>query len=259
MNTERELAAAVRAARVAGAIVRGGISMDKHTQFKANDRDPVTIFDKYSEQAIVEILHAEFPDYGVLSEEGLDSAGAAPCRWVIDPLDGTNNYVRRVPQFAVSIGLECDGEAEAGCIYDPMRDELFTARCDVGAWCNGTPLRVSETTMFKDVLVAVEFSSYPDRARTLYDKIRPLIDRVRGVRAYGSACLDLAYVAAGWVDAAVFLSLSPWDVAAGIPLIIAAGGTVTDLDGNPLVDPRGGLIATNGALHAELLALLNEC
>ena len=254
---ERELQAAIRAARAAGAVIRGGMRQEKHARTKANARDPVTIFDKYSEQTIGETLRREFPEYGFLSEEGLRTTGTAPCQWVIDPLDGTNNYLRQFPQFAVSIGLECAGKMEIGCIYDPLRDELFTARRDAGAYCNGVPLRVSRTTTFTDALVAVGLSSYPSRAQAMYERIRPLIGTVRGVRTCGAACLDLAYVAAGRADAALFLSLSPWDVAAGILLIHEAGGRVTNLSGSALTDPEHGLIATNGRLHDELLALIN--
>ncbi len=253
---DRELAVAIRAARAAGAILRGGMRMEKHVSTKAHDRDPVTIFDKQSEETIVTILKAEFPAYGFLSEEGLDWKGDSPCRWVLDPLDGTNNFLRGVPQFAVSIGLECSGRTEVACIYDPLRDQLFTARRGGGAYMNGEQIRVSDTTELKDALIALEFSSYPPRAVTLYERMRRLIGPVRGVRAFGSACLNLAYVAAGMVDGAWFLSLSQWDVSAGILLIEEAGGKVTDLSGRPLLDPQTGLLATNGLLHPELLDLV---
>ncbi len=253
---ERELAAAIRAARAAGAILRGGMRLEKGASTKAHDRDPVTIFDRRSEQVLVGMLQKEFPQYGFLSEEGVDVEGDSPCRWVVDPLDGTNNFLRGVPQFAVSIALECSGRGEVACIYDPMRDELFTARRGGGARLNGEPIRVSGTTAFKDALIVLEFSSYPDRAVELYGRLRPLIGPVRGVRALGSACLNLAYVAAGMVDGAWFLSLSPWDVSAGILLIEEAGGRVTDLAGRPLADPQTGLLATNGLLHSELLELI---
>ncbi len=253
---ERELAAAVRAARAAGAILRGGMHLEKGASAKAHERDPVTIFDRRSEEVLVGMLQKAFPQYGFLSEEGTEINGDSPCRWVIDPLDGTNNFLRGIPQFAVSIGLECSRRTEVACIYDPMRDELFTARRGGGACLNGEPIRVSGTTAFKDALIVLEFSSYPGRALELYERLRPLIGPVRGVRAFGSACLNLAYVAAGMVDGAWFLSLSPWDVSAGILLIEEAGGRVTDLSGRPLADPQTGLLATNGLLHPGLLELI---
>ncbi len=258
MMEQTELAAAVRAARAAGAILRAGLRSEKHATTKAHARDPVTVFDKQSESVIAAILQEEFPDYGILSEEGLDTTGKSRCRWVIDPLDGTNNFLRGLPQFAVSIGLECSGIPVVGCVYDPSRDELFTAIRGEGAYLNGVPIQVSEKTSRADLLLAVEFSSYPPRARILHRQLARAIGEVRGVRALGAAALDLSYVAAGRVDGALFLSLSPWDVAAGCLIVAEAGGTVTDLSGARLTDPEQGLLATNGRIHATVLVLTGE-
>ncbi len=256
MEKERALEVAVRAAREVGAILRAGMRAEKHASTKSHRHDPVTIYDRRAEQWIVSAIKDAFPKHGILSEEGMNSEGSSPYCWIIDPLDGTNNFLCGYPQFSVSIALSRGDELQVACIYDPLRDELFSAIVGEGAYLDGVSLRVSPQKTLNGSLIGVGFSSRPERALRTHAAMRPLLSQARAVRMAGSACLDLAYVAAGRLDAAWYLSLSPWDVAAGILLIREAGGWVSDLCGATLIDPETGILATNGAIHAEMLGVI---
>ena len=255
---ERALEMAVQVAREVGAILRGGRNADKQASVKSNRYDPVTIFDRIAERVIVSAIERAFPEHGILSEEGTCRNESSPYLWVIDPLDGTNNFLRGYPQFSVSIALLNRGEGRVACVYDPLRDELFTAIAGRGALLNGEPLRVSEQPSIDGAMIGVGLSSLPQRALRSNETERRLIPRVRALRNSGSACLNLAYVAAGRLDASWFVALSPWDVAAATLLIHEAGGRVTDLRGNELTDPGAGVVATNGKIHEEMLAIIGE-
>ncbi|MEA1871325.1 MAG: inositol monophosphatase family protein [Candidatus Bipolaricaulota bacterium] len=256
MEKERALEVAVRVAREVGAILRAGVRAEKHASTKSHRHDPVTIYDRHAEQWIVSAIKDAFPEHGILSEEGMNSEGSSPYRWIIDPIDGTNNFLCGYPQFSISIALSRGDELQVACIYDPLRDELFSAIVGEGAYLDGVSLRVSPQKTLDGSLIGVGFSSQPERALRTHAAMKPLLFQARAVRAAGSACLDLAYVAAGRLDAAWYLSLSPWDVAAGILLIREAGGRVSDLCGDALIDPETGILATNKAIHAEMLGAI---
>lgn len=258
MNRDLALATAVSAAKEAGAILRGGRREEKYASTKSYRHDPVTVFDRRSEALIVERIARAFPSHGILGEEGTAKEGASQYRWVIDPLDGTNNFLRGYPQFAVSLALLCGEEPEVACIYDPVREELFTAICKEGALLNGEPLRVSRQSSLDGAFIGVGFSSRPERALRTYVAMEELLPVVRAVRTGGAAVLDLAYVAAGRLDAAWYISLSLWDVAAGLLLIREAGGRASDLAGKPLSNPENGLIISNGRIHGEFLRTVGE-
>lgn len=251
------LQAAIAAARAAGAVLRRGFgtALDG-TRTKAHRHDPVTVYDLAADRVIAEILLAADPRVGILSEEGT-RLGTAAASWVVDPLDGTNNFLRGVPDFAVSIALVDAEGSVVGCIYDPLRDDLYTAARGRGAERNGSPLRVSAQASLDGAVLGVGLSSEPVRRAATIAQLPALIDSARALRIVGSAALDLAYVAAGRFDATWYLSLHDWDVAAGRLLVCEAGGRVTDLRGRPLVSVAdAGILASNGALHPLVLGAL---
>jgi myo-inositol-1(or 4)-monophosphatase len=222
--------------------------------------DLVTNVDRACEAHIVAGIEAARPGDGILAEEGSGRpAKGSPWRWVVDPLDGTTNYAHGYPRFCVSIGVERDGEAVAGVVYDPLLDELFRAVRGGGAFCNDRPLRVSGQPALERALLATGFAY--DRRESAQDNVREFrafLKAAGEVRRDGSAALDLCYVAAGRLDGYWEFKLSPWDVAAGGLIVEEAGGRCSDLSGD--ADYRSGraVVASNGAIHEAVLALLGS-
>lgn len=216
--------------------------------------DLVTDADKRSEEAIVASLLSRFPDHQVLAEEGTRRGSSSSYRWIIDPLDGTTNYAHGYPHFAVSIGLELDGEVIVGAVFDPMLDEMFVAQTGMGATLNGRPLQVSHVDRLVDGLLCTGFpydrGFFPRSLR----RWNHFVMQAQGVRRDGSAALDICYVAAGRFDAFWEDHLFPWDAAAGVLMVVEAGGTVSDFDGGPPDLFKGDLVASNGHLHRAMLA-----
>ena len=218
----------------------------------------VTEVDVAAEKLIVSRIRGAFPDHAILAEEGHGGVeGGGSVRWIIDPLDGTTNYAHGYPVFSVSIGLEIDGEVEWGAVYDPTRNELFTARRGAGAWLNGAPLRVSETAALDGSLLATGFP-YDIRTgpRKNLAEFSAFAVRTHGVRRGGSAALDLCYVAAGRLDGFWEHGLHPWDCAAGYLAVREAGGTVTDYSGNHGSIYASETLASNGRIHEEMKTVL---
>jgi myo-inositol-1(or 4)-monophosphatase len=258
-QTAEVLSLAERLARAAGGIQRDRYETGVRIGTKSAPIDLVTEVDHACEALIVETLRRERPDDAVLAEEGggEDRADAA-WRWIIDPLDGTTNYAHGYPRFCVSIGVEQGGERSVGVVYDPLLDELYTAVRGEGAFLNGRRLRVSEEADLGRSLIATGFA-YDVRlnAEDNLDHFGAFVKRARAVRRDGSAALDLCYLAAGRFDGFWELQLHPWDVAAGFLIVQEAGGRVSDLAGGP--PPRSGrdTVASNGRIHAAMLALLS--
>jgi myo-inositol-1(or 4)-monophosphatase len=257
------LATALEAAREAGDLLRRKLPSRRAVTYKGL-RDIVTDADLAAQEVILRRLRAEFPEHAILAEEGqhsIDLAGPTPV-WVVDPLDGTTNYSRRFPIYSVSIALAQNGELRAGAIYDPQRREMFFAEHGQGAWVQqgrGQPraLSVSPTADLAEALVSVDWARDPAlRVRTL-EALNRVAGACRTVRSTGSAALALAYVAMGRLDAYYHLMLQPWDVAAGALLIREAGGTVTMPNGAPWKLGQPAVAATNGPLHAAVLASLH--
>jgi myo-inositol-1(or 4)-monophosphatase len=253
-------------AREAGARLREFLAQGVETEYKG-DVDLITEADRTVEKLIRARLSEAFPDHGIYGEEGSRERLEAEFRWYVDPLDGTTNFAHGFPQFCVSLGLEHrppgvrqdeDGTLQAAVIYDPTRDELFTAARGSGAQLNGKTVRVSRTKQLAEALLATGFPSRKRHASPNVHFYQEFTMRSHGVRRAGSAALDLAYVACGRMDAFWEFNLNPWDTAAGILLIEEAGGSVTDFAGRHFRLNSREILASNGLIHEELIALFQD-
>jgi myo-inositol-1(or 4)-monophosphatase len=218
----------------------------------------VTDADHASEELIIKAIAEQFPDHAIVAEESGGAQGESGYTWVIDPLDGTNNYAHGFPAFCVSLGLMKDGQLHLGVIYDPTRDELFSAERGQGARCNGRRLHVSETSTLAASLISTGFpyNFYELDQDNNAREFNTLLGRVQGIRRPGSAALDLAYVAMGRLDAHWELQLKPWDSAAGALLVTEAGGRISDWRGDAWNPWNDRLLASNGHIHDELIQAL---
>jgi myo-inositol-1(or 4)-monophosphatase len=218
----------------------------------------VTDADHASEELIIKAIGEQFPDHAIVAEESGGAQGESGYTWVIDPLDGTNNYAHGFPAFCVSLGLMKDGQLHLGVIYDPTRDELFSAERGQGARCNGRRLHVSETSTLAASLISTGFpyNFYELDQDNNAREFNTLLGRVQGIRRPGSAALDLAYVAMGRLDAHWELQLKPWDSAAGALLVTEAGGRISDWRGDAWNPWNDRLLASNGHIHEELIQAL---
>ncbi|MGA2650245.1 MAG: inositol monophosphatase family protein [Terracidiphilus sp.] len=253
-------------AKEAGARLREFFTAGVETEYKG-DVDIVTVADRTVEKLVRGRLAEAFPGHGVYGEEGTRDRMESAFRWYVDPLDGTTNFAHGFPQFCVSLGLEHrpanlqsgqDGTLVAGVIYDPMRDELFIAEQGHGAWLNGKPIRVSRTPELAESLVATGFPSRKRHASPNIHFYHEFTLRSHGVRRAGSAALDLAYVAAGRLEAFWEFNLNPWDTAAGILLVEEAGGRLTDFSGQHFQLNSNEILASNGLIQDELVALFGN-
>lgn len=261
------LEAAVAIARGAGEILRQGATEIAQQggatlQFKTTDIDPVTEYDLRSERYIVDELRRHYPDQRIVGEEGGEYA-AAPAAgsdavWYIDPLDGTVNFAHGFPLYCVSIGLWLGERPALGVVYNPATDELYAAATGLGATRNGRPMRVSQTAALRGGLISTSFTY---DTQTSDGNIRNFLGFQRAgqaTRRIGSSALNLAYTATGQFDGHWELNTKPYDVAAGIVLVREAGGTVTDFDGGEDMLGTGRVVASNGLLHDQMLAVLRE-
>lgn len=250
-----DLEIAIEAARAGARIVAAGFGRANRVDLKRKF-DPVTEVDKAAEKTIVTILREHRPGYGILAEEGSGSA-VTGMRWIVDPLDGTVNYVHSIPQIGVSIALFDGAEPLVAVTIDALRDEEFIAEAGGGATLNGERLQVSAVPKLARAVVATGFPYDHDvRAAELVRILGRVLPRINGLRRLGSAVLDMAWVAAGRFDAYWESGLAPWDMAAGILLVREAGGRVTNMAGDPLVPEAEVVVASNGRLHEELRSLV---
>ena len=248
---------AVKAARRAGAIInRAALDRSKLEVRAKQKNDFVTQVDKAAEAAIIDIIHKAHPDHAILAEES-GAINANEFCWIIDPLDGTTNFIHGFPQYCVSIGIQHRGAMAHGVIYDPTKNELFTASKGRGAFLDDRRMRVSKCLRLQDALVATGFPfkemSHVDR---YVGQMKTVMQNSSGMRRAGAAALDLAYVAAGRFDAFWELGLSPWDMAAGSLMIQEAGGLVGDLAGDAGFLETGEIAAATPKVFPELLRAL---
>lgn len=221
--------------------------------------DLVTAADHESERHVLACIRQRYPEHTIVSEEDSPASASAAARWIVDPLDGTTNFVHGFPFFAVSIAFERDGQTEVGVVHAPALGETFHAIAGDGAFRNGERLRVSTTAGLIDSLLATGFPyDRWERADNNLGAFARLTMATQGVRRVGAASLDLAYVAAGRLDGYWEIGLKPWDVAAGALIVSEAGGCVTDYAGGPNVGSGAEIVATNGRLHDELLDALRR-
>jgi myo-inositol-1(or 4)-monophosphatase len=251
---------AVKAARKAGTLIhRASFDIDKLNVRRKRQNDFVSEVDEAAEEAIISILREAYPSHGILAEESGKQRADAEYVWVIDPLDGTTNFLHGFPQYCISIGLLHKGKPTQAVVYDPNRNELFTASKGVGAYLNDRRIRVTKTDRLEDALMATGF---PFREVEHLDQYLRMFKNVTlatsGIRRPGAAALDLAWVACGRVDGFWEIGLSPWDMAAGALLVREAGGLIGDLEGNDGFLDSGRVVATNAKLFAAMLKLLHQ-
>jgi myo-inositol-1(or 4)-monophosphatase len=256
-DADRILEIAIRAARTAGDVLLSW--SQRFTVTEKGPSDLVTEADLAAQNAIVSIVNDAFPDHDLLGEENLAVRHTASrYRWIIDPLDGTSNYVHRFPYYGVSIGVERDGELLAGVIFDPNRDELFSAVGGRGAKLNDVPIQPSKAARLSDAFLVV---SLPRRAGPSDDAVQRFLKAIpvaESVQRTGSAALNLAYVACGRIDAFWSSSLKPWDMAAGALIVAEAGGQVTSLGGGRFELDGPEILASNGTdLHGSVVGLID--
>jgi myo-inositol-1(or 4)-monophosphatase len=235
------LAVAVAAATAAAVVVTSGAGQAHEVETKSSATDLVSEVDRGAEKAVVEVIAARRPDDAIVAEEGSDHAGTTGVRWVIDPLDGTTNFLFGIPAFAVSVAAEIDGRSVVGVVLDPSRHEVWRATRGRGASLNGRRLRLPLVPpSLATALVATGFSYLPERRATQARVVSHVLPRVRDIRRFGAAALDLCWVAGGRVSAFYELGLQPWDLAAGVLIATEAGAeTATLADGTTLVTTPG--------------------
>ncbi len=251
---------AVRAARKAGQYLVREFEEYKSIRAERKGRnDFVSKADKKAEQMIIDVVREAYPNHAILAEESGHHAADSDVQWIIDPIDGTTNFVRKFPHFAISIAVKVKGRIEHGVIFDPVRDELFVASRGDGATLNDKRIRVADLRSLEDTLLATGFP-FRDEAMigTFMQSFEALMRQCSDVRRAGSAALDLAYVAAGRVDGFWEYGLSQWDIAAGQLIVREAGGIVSDIDGTDKHLQTGNVLAANPRVYKEMLATINK-
>lgn len=253
---------AVKAARAAGTIInRASLDVEAVRVSQKQVNDFVTDVDQAAEQAIIETLLTAYPGHGILAEESGREHGAKDSEfiWIIDPLDGTTNFIHGFPVYCVSIALSVKGKIEQGVIYDPSRNDLFTATKGRGAYLNDRRLRVSKRIRLHECLLATGFPFRPgDNFDAYLRMMADLMPRCAGLRRPGSAALDLAYVAAGYTDGFFECGLQPWDAAAGSLLVTEAGGLIGNFTGEPDFLEQKECMAGNPKIYGQLVSILGK-
>ncbi len=248
---------AAEIAREAGALIARYAERRIGFELKG-EFDLVTEADRASERLIVERLRTHFPSHSIMAEEGGGVEASQEYRWYVDPLDGTTNFAHGFPVYNVTLALEHRGEVIAGVVYDPTRNEMFSAERGAGAWLNNRRIRVSGTTRLEESLVATGFPSFKRHQNVNVHFYYQLAMLSHGVRRAGSAAIDLAYVAAGRLEAFWEFGLKPWDMAAGILLATEAGGCCSDMHGNPASLRGPHLLVDNDRIHGQMLQVFSD-
>jgi myo-inositol-1(or 4)-monophosphatase len=255
-NVEMMVRAVMKAAR---GLVRDFGEVEQLQVSRKGPADFVSNADRRAEKILKDELKRARPEFGFLMEESGEEVGSQPQnRWIVDPLDGTTNFLHGLPHFAISVGLEQFGEITAGVIFDPLRDELFWADKGSGAYINDRRLRVSARTSLDQALVGcgLPVQSWKGRKMGFTAQMNAMADQVAGLRRLGTASLDLAWIAAGRQDAFWEYGLKPWDIAAGILILREAGGRIGKLDGDEDLLGEGTIVAANSALYDKVVEVL---
>ncbi|MFA6609933.1 MAG: inositol monophosphatase family protein [Candidatus Omnitrophota bacterium] len=248
---------AIGAALKSGLFIKRSVGKIKEISYKGKI-NIVTDVDKSAEAMIIKAISRSFPGHSILSEESEPRNNTSPYRWVIDPLDGTTNFAHAFPFFCVSIALEKDGKAILGVVYDPMRDELFTAEEDRGAFLNKKKLHVSGTKKLSDGFLATGFAyGVQDARNTNIRNFKNFLMRAMAIRRAGAAALDMCYVACGRFDGFWEMDLKPWDSAAAYLIVKEAGGRITKFDGSKFTPYDNEVLATNGLIHRDMVRVLS--
>jgi myo-inositol-1(or 4)-monophosphatase len=251
------LETAAEIARESGAIITKYLERKIGFELKG-EFDLVTEADRASERLIVDRLRSHFPSHSIVAEEGGGQEGSSEYRWYVDPLDGTTNFAHGFPAFNVTLALERAGELIAGVVFDPLRNEMFTAERGSGAYLNHRRIHVSKTSSIETSLSATGFPSRKRHENVNVHFFYQVAMLSHGVRRAGAAALDLAYVACGRLDALWEFGLNPWDIAAGVLLIEEAGGACSDMRGGALNLRGPHILADNGLIHAPMVELFAE-
>ncbi len=252
------LRCAEQVVREAGAVLRERFGTPLDVRHKGRI-DLVTEVDLLVENLIRDRLRHRFPDHGILAEESGLAERTSAFRWIVDPLDGTTNYSHGYPFFSVAVALEHEGETLVGVVYDPLRDELFSAARGQGATCNGRPVRVSTVPTLEQALLVTGFPyNVTSSPQNNLNHFGAFLGVAQAIRRDGSAALDLAYVAMGRFDGFWELNLAPWDMAAGSLLVTEAGGRVTAFNGQPFSPYVAEIVASNGLLHDAMCEVLRR-
>ena len=254
---------AIKAARAAGTIInRAALDIESVRVTAKQTNDFVTEVDHAAEQAIISTLLEAYPEHGIWAEESGRKEGTGTGRkhlWIIDPLDGTTNFIHGFPVYCVSIALMYDGKIEQAVVYDPTRNDLFCATKGRGAYLNDRRLRVAKRTMMRDCLISTGFPFRPgDQFQTYMQMLQDVMPKCAGIRRPGAAALDLAYVAAGFSDGFFETGLSPWDVAAGSLLVTEAGGLIGNFTGEANFLEQKECMAANPRIYGQLVGLLGK-
>lgn len=252
----RELEVAIAAAEAAGEVLRSAFGQRLDVEYKGQ-AELVTEADEEAEQKIEEVLREAFPDHGMLTEESGEREGESGSRWIVDPLDGTTNYVHGLPFFCTSIALERGGEVVLGVVHDPIAKETYVAERGGGSTLNGEPIEVSDAEEPAQALLGTSYPDDPEEVPKALGLFEGFTNLARGMRRLGSGALDLCYVAAGRLEGCYEQGFSAWDIAAGALIVKEAGGEVTNYQGGRLAFEDEGLVASNSLLHQELVSVTN--
>jgi myo-inositol-1(or 4)-monophosphatase len=246
---------ASEAARRAGEILKAHFREKAQVKYKGR-ANIVTAIDLEAEESLKSFLQAEYPDHNIVSEESEPVKGASKYIWILDPLDGTNNYSFGIPHFSTVIALARGDDVLLGIVYDPLRDEMFHAQKGKGAFLNNSPISVTKKTSVKDSLIGLDLGYVDEKGKRTLNLIASLWPNMYAFRIMGSAALGMAYAACGRLDLYIHLMLYPWELACGQLLVTEAGGEVTDWEGKLVATGEGSVIASNKAIRADFLRIL---
>ena len=248
----------INIAREAGELIREGFGKSFKIEFKTGENNLVTEIDKASESLIVNFIKKNYPSHGILAEEGGSLNSNSEYIWVIDPLDGTTNFAHSLPIFAVSIGVQKNGETIAGVVYDIMSDIIYSAENNSGAYANEIKIKVSDREILSQSMLVTGFPyDIKDNPGKAFERFELLTKESRAMRRLGSAAIDFCYVAKGVFDGFWEVHLHPWDICAGKLIVEEAGGMVSDFKGKPIDIFSKKILSTNGKIHNQIIKLMN--